>query len=55
MEKTKLVMSVFLSFTVKGCPPLRSLNINTDKIVPAKTEMTMRVTLLRLLIMRMSF
>ena len=50
MEKIKLVIKALVSLVVNGCPPLLSINIPIDKIVPAKTEITMIVTRLLLLI-----
>ena len=49
-EKTRLVISMFTSFELSSAPPLRNLNISTDKMVPAETETIIMVILLLLLI-----
>ncbi len=41
---------MLVSLAVNDSPPLLSLNIRTDKTVPAKTEITIMVTRLLLLI-----
>ena len=51
IEKIKLVSNILVSLAVKPLPPLLSINISTDKTVPQKTEITIMVMRLLLLIM----